>query len=106
MRILLILLLVKAIQCQFNFGNFNNLINTTKTLQDIERLGDKVVEKVQDFGEKTTEIKNDVKDAINKFFNSSSIDPNDEETKKFINETIKTMSTGVCATEVPYVENN
>lgn len=98
MRILLILLLVKAIQCQFNFGNLDNLINTTKTLQDIERFSDKISDNVQDLKNKTTEVKDTVKDAINKFFDSSS---NDEETKKFINETMKNISSGVCVKEVP-----
>lgn len=92
----MILLTVESIQCQFNFG-FDNLVNKTKVLQEIERFGEKVVDNV---GNKTTEIKNDVKDAINQFFGSNN--GSDEETiKLFINETMKTMAKGICVKEVP-----
>lgn len=94
MKLLLILLLVRSIHCQFSFGN---LVNKTKVLQEIERFGDKVAEKVEDLSDKASEIKDDVKNTINRYFGGSE----DEETKKFINETMKTMSKGVCVDEVP-----
>jgi hypothetical protein len=97
MKFLVVLILfVHSIQCQFDFG-FNKLINTTKALQDIERAGDKVVDKAVDkVNEFFGNIASKASDLLPNFNKSSSV-----ENEKFINETLSTMPNGLCIKEVP-----
>lgn len=94
---LLIFLFVQAIQCQFDFGQ---LVDKTKALQDIERAGEKVVDKINNFFGNAA---SNVSDLLPNFNKSSSVDTQNSTkiNEKFINETLAKMESGVCIKEVP-----